>query len=501
MKKKKKKRRKNDVLVEDGDTNSIEDRKRRHRRKVVADDDNVLFPLDDDNTEDVDILDTSTSEDTALSPTINVTRNETSESMDFIDATTTYKYSKHKEEELVEEVRPLDGGEVISVDQSTTPPVMKASTHTTQEYENIQLIEEDLNNRQTTVTVKVSRQHKKQTVHIANDGLRKKKSSSRKATAATGKGGECLRRIKREWKDAVKTGIAYDWVNRRTINTKERNSNNQYVRIGPYGKNLLRWHFSVLGPANSSYENGVYHGRVLLPKDYPGSPPRVQMLTPSGRFVCAADICLSASNYHPETWSPRWTVISLVNALRLHMLTTANEIGGVNTSEERRREYAQASRSWRYPGVVDHSKMIEIDGIFPLLSVEDADCDDDEVSSNNELVDTNEEEKVDQCDTIIDSVKVANTDPSTAVKRKKKKSAKSKSAKATDGKTSRSKTETTSSEAAVSRDDNNNDYEVLPFLIKRLIIEVLKLPLRIVFILMKLLGIVEYCLKAIINSL
>jgi len=183
------------------------------------------------------------------------------------------------------------------------------------------------------------------------------------------------------------------------------------------------------------------------------------------------------------------------------MLTTANEIGGVNTSEERRREYAQASRSWRYPGVVDHSKMIEIDGIFPLLSVEDADCDDDEVSSNNELVDTNEEEKVDQCDTIIDSVKVANTDPSTAVKRKKKKSAKSKSAKATDGKTSRSKTETTSSEAAVSRDDNNNDYEVLPFLIKRLIIEVLKLPLRIVFILMKLLGIVEYCLKAIINSL
>ena len=67
--------------------------------------------------------------------------------------------------------------------------------------------------------------------------------------------------------------------------------------------------------------------------------------------------------------------------------------------------------------------------------------------------------------------------------------------------TNRSKRETTSSEAAVSRDDNNNDYEMLPFLIKRLIIEVLKLPLRIVFILMKLLGIVEYCLKAIINSL
>jgi len=543
--KKKKRRRNDDVLVEDGDINSIEDRKRRHRGKVVVDDDDdvllpiddddtedvdildtskyddVLLPLDDDDTEGVDILDTSTSEDTlldVLSPTINVTRNETSESMDFLDESnpdTTYKYSKHKEEEIIDEVRPLEhlidiaeDGEVMSVvDQSTTTPVMKASTHSTQEYENIQLIEKDSSNRQTTVTVKVSRQHKKQTVHITNKshgGLKKKKSSSlhkpRKATAATGKGGECLRRIKREWKDAVKTGIAYDWVNMRTINnTKQRNSNNQYVRIGPYGKNLLRWHFSVLGPANSSYENGVYHGRVLLPKDYPGSPPRVQMLTPSGRFVCGADICLSASNYHPETWSPRWTVISLVNALRLHMLTTANEIGGVNASEERRREYAQASRSWRYPGV-DHAKMINIDGIFPLLSVQDADCDDDEVSSDNELVETNEEEKVERCDTSIDSVAVSNN-PSPSVKRKKK-SAKSKSAKATDGKTSRAKRETSSSEAAVSRDDNNNnDYEMLPFLIKRLIIEVLKLPLRIVFILMKLLGIVEYCLKAIINSL
>ena len=215
------------------------------------------------------------------------------------------------------------------------------------------------------------------------------------------------------------------------------------------------------------------------------------MLTPSGRFVCGVDICLSASNYHPETWSPRWTVISLVNALRLHMLTTANEIGGVNASEERRREYAQESRSWRYPGI-DHAKMIDIDGIFPLLGVEDADCDDEEE------IDTNKEEKVEQCD---DSVAVSNN-PSTAIKRKRKKSAaKSKSTKATHGETNRSKRETTSSEAAVSRDDNNNDYEMLPFLIKRLIIEVLKLPLRIVFILMKLLGIVEYCLKAIINSL
>jgi len=60
--------------------------------------------------------------------------------------------------------------------------------------------------------------------------------------------------------------------------------NNEYVRIGPFGKNLLRWHFSVVGVEPSRreqlackflYAGGVYHGRVLLPKVYPGSPPRV----------------------------------------------------------------------------------------------------------------------------------------------------------------------------------------------------------------------------------
>ena len=89
-------------------------------------------------------------------------------------------------------------------------------------------------------------------------------------------------------------GIAYDWATMRTIRPssstragKDESDNSNaivsiknnidYVRIGPFGKNLLRWHFSVAGPANSVYEEGVYHGRVMLPKDYPGSPPRIQV--------------------------------------------------------------------------------------------------------------------------------------------------------------------------------------------------------------------------------
>lgn len=191
-------------------------------------------------------------------------------------------------------------------------------------------------------------------------------ASKSTTTSSTGKEGECLRRIKHEWKDAVRSGIAYDWINMKTIRNTNTSSS-AYVRIGPFGKNLLRWHFSVVGPANSVYENGIYHGRVLLPKDYPASPPRVQMITPSGRFIPGEDICLSASSYHPETWSPRWTVLSLVNGLRLHMLTTANEIGGVLASDEKRRQYAIESRSWKYYGIANHERMVA-ENIFELHS-------------------------------------------------------------------------------------------------------------------------------------
>jgi ubiquitin-conjugating enzyme E2 J1 len=34
-----------------------------------------------------------------------------------------------------------------------------------------------------------------------------------------------------------------------------------------------------------------------------------------------ADICLSASAFHQETWQPAWTVRTLVSALRAHMAT------------------------------------------------------------------------------------------------------------------------------------------------------------------------------------
>mmetsp|Transcript_13090 Transcript_13090/g.27519 ORF Transcript_13090/g.27519 Transcript_13090/m.27519 type:complete len:102 (-) Transcript_13090:1128-1433(-) len=84
------------------------------------------------------------------------------------------------------------------------------------------------------------------------------------------------------------------------------------------------------------------------------------MLTPSGRFIPGEDICLSASSYHPETWTPQWTILSLVDALRIHMLTMANEIGGVMASDGKRRQLATESRSWNYPLESDDKNAADI---------------------------------------------------------------------------------------------------------------------------------------------
>jgi len=120
-----------------------------------------------------------------------------------------------------------------------------------------------------------------------------------------------------------------------------------HICMGPLGSNLFVWHFSILGVEGSPYEGGIYHGRLIIPPQYPSRPPRVQVWTPSGRFVPMADICLSASAYHPESWNPSaWNLRTIIESLRLHFLTPANEIGGMSASLEDRQEHARKSRGW-----------------------------------------------------------------------------------------------------------------------------------------------------------
>ena len=86
-------------------------------------------------------------------------------------------------------------------------------------------------------------------------------------------------------------------------------------------ENIFEWHFAIGGQVGSEYEGGVYHGRILLPAEYPFKPPDFVMLTPSGRFEVGKRICLSISRHHPEHWQPSWSVRTALTALIAFMPT------------------------------------------------------------------------------------------------------------------------------------------------------------------------------------
>ncbi|KAL1995140.1 hypothetical protein VTN49DRAFT_1327 [Thermomyces lanuginosus] len=113
--------------------------------------------------------------------------------------------------------------------------------------------------------------------------------------------------------------------------------------------NLFDWHFTIAGPpAPSPYAGGVYHGRIVLPPQYPLRPPSFRFLTPSGRFEVNREICLSISGHHEETWQPAWGIRTALVAIRSFMDgDPKGQIGGVDAPDEVRRMLAQKSREWR----------------------------------------------------------------------------------------------------------------------------------------------------------
>lgn len=117
----------------------------------------------------------------------------------------------------------------------------------------------------------------------------------------------------------------------------------------PLESDLYEWHFTLRGPpAPSSFANGLYHGRIVLPPAYPLKPPSFRFLTPTGRFEVNREICLSISGHHEETWQPAWGIRTALVAIRSFMDTAAGgQVGGMETSTGVRVRMAGQSPAWR----------------------------------------------------------------------------------------------------------------------------------------------------------
>ncbi|EPB79116.1 ubiquitin--protein ligase [Ancylostoma ceylanicum] len=107
-----------------------------------------------------------------------------------------------------------------------------------------------------------------------------------------------------------------------------------FVRAAPLQENILEWHYIIFGAPNTPYEGGVYHGKLVFPNDFPFKPPSIYMITPSGRFQVNTRLCLSISDFHPDTWNPAWTDRVFCDLFPDVVEEIKKDLSETNTAEE-----------------------------------------------------------------------------------------------------------------------------------------------------------------------
>merc|ERR1719221_603316 len=118
----------------------------------------------------------------------------------------------------------------------------------------------------------------------------------------------------------------------------------------PLEHDMFEWHFTIRGAEGTDFEGGVYHGKILLPPEYPFKPPNIVFLTASGRFETNTKVCLSFSAHHPELWQPAWGIRLILEALISFLPTPADgALGSLNWTSEERKKLAKESVKFRCP--------------------------------------------------------------------------------------------------------------------------------------------------------
>ena len=137
-----------------------------------------------------------------------------------------------------------------------------------------------------------------------------------------------------------------------------------YILAEPDPQNLLNWHYLIQGPPDTPYFGGIYHGLLKFPKEYPFKPPSIIMYTPSGRFQTNTRLCLSMSDYHPESWNPSWSVGTILTGLVSFMVGSENSVGTMESSELTKKKHAKESFQWNRNGKTICGKKSTKSGVF-----------------------------------------------------------------------------------------------------------------------------------------
>ncbi|KAF6139896.1 hypothetical protein GIB67_009743 [Kingdonia uniflora] len=134
----------------------------------------------------------------------------------------------------------------------------------------------------------------------------------------------CIKRLQKEYRALCKEPVS-----------------NIVARPSP--NDILEWHYVLEGSEGTPYAGGFYHGKIKFPPEYPFKPPGISMTTPNGRFITQKKICLSMSDFHPESWNPMWSVSSILTGLLSFMMDNSPTTGSVSTTVGEKQRLAKSS--------------------------------------------------------------------------------------------------------------------------------------------------------------
>ncbi|KAF5793486.1 putative ubiquitin-conjugating enzyme E2, ubiquitin-conjugating enzyme/RWD [Helianthus annuus] len=134
----------------------------------------------------------------------------------------------------------------------------------------------------------------------------------------------CVKRLQKEYRALCKEPVSH-------------------VVARPSPNDILEWHYVLEGSQGTPFAGGYYYGKIKFPSEYPFKPPGISMTTPNGRFMTQKKICLSMSDFHPESWNPMWSVSSILTGLLSFMMDDSPTTGSVNTTVAEKQRLAKAS--------------------------------------------------------------------------------------------------------------------------------------------------------------
>jgi len=137
----------------------------------------------------------------------------------------------------------------------------------------------------------------------------------------------CIKRLQKEYRALCKEPVSH-------------------VVARPSPNDILEWHYVLEGSEGTPFAGGYFYGKIKFPPDYPYKPPGISMTTPNGRFMTQKKICLSMSDFHPESWNPMWSVSSILTGLLSFMMDNSPTTGSVNTTVAEKQRLAKASLSF-----------------------------------------------------------------------------------------------------------------------------------------------------------